>query len=448
MTSYEVEVDDEPLPASGYRTYEVFQRERVGETTNLLSARELIGDEMLSDPTRLLTILREHYPCYRDWVGNRFWITRYDDVTSVFTDDANYETRSKRWSLNDGDLEIERSLGRDLGGHVPVAAARTERIDAHLADIVERVVTDTTQLLQQTGCVDLATEFAARIPLELWGAVLDLTDDELSGFASRYWTMQRGVGWDPRARLAALDAFAELVTFFEPIVERRRAEPAGDLVSAIVGLDLGAERGDARDVVATILEHDHETLHGGLANLWFRLLHHPDQLETVRGDVRMMKFAWLETLRHSPPVQSAHRYARHEVERFGRLLPAGALLQLSAAAANRDPRTFSEPDAFIVGRKDLCQREPRGQYRADGLPSGIAFGLGQPSVHPAVPKDRPRSLYALTRDVAVAASQALLHALPGLVLAEDSAPSLRTLRLGEMHTCWHLPVTSGVRHQR
>ena len=44
-----------------------------------------------------MTILREHHPCYRDWVGNRFWITRYDDVTSVFADDANYESRSKRW---------------------------------------------------------------------------------------------------------------------------------------------------------------------------------------------------------------------------------------------------------------------------------------------------------------------------------------------------------------
>ena len=93
----ENEHEDEPLPAAGYRTYEVYQRERVGETTNLLKPRELISDEMLTEPERLLTILRENYPCYRDWVGNRFWITRYDDVTSVFADEANYETRSKRW---------------------------------------------------------------------------------------------------------------------------------------------------------------------------------------------------------------------------------------------------------------------------------------------------------------------------------------------------------------
>jgi pulcherriminic acid synthase len=153
-----------------------------------------------------------------------------------------------------------------------------------------------------------------------------------------------------------------------------------------------------------------------------------------------MKFAWLEALRHSPPVASASRFARHEVERFGRLLPAGALLYCSAAAANRDPRVFSDPDAFKVDRKDLCQREPRGQYRADGLPSGISFGTGKPSVHPAVPKERPRSSYALVRDVAVAASHALVEARPDIALAAGAEPLIRSLRLGEMATCWSLPT--------
>ena len=89
--------DTEPdvLPAAGYRTYEVYQRERVGETTNLIKPRQLISDAYLTDPYSLLDILREHYPCFRDWATNRFWITRYDDVTSVFVDDANYETRPK-----------------------------------------------------------------------------------------------------------------------------------------------------------------------------------------------------------------------------------------------------------------------------------------------------------------------------------------------------------------
>lgn len=426
--SYENEHDDEPLPAAGYRTYEVYQRERVGETTNLLKPRELIVDEMLTEPHRLLTILREHYPCYRDWVGNRFWITRYDDVTSVFADEANYETRSKRWFYGRPDL------GRDLWGELSVQWARANRTDACLDEVVTRTIDE----LGDTP--DLATGFAARLPLEIWGAVLDLPSADLAEFSARYWRMQRGWSWDAPSQLDGLAAFDSLVEYFEPLVAERRGSGGDDLVTAVADLELADGPATAADLVATILEADHETLHGGLANLWFLLLTNPDQLAAVKAEPRLMKFAWLEALRHSPPVVAAQRFARHEVERFGRLIPTGGLLYCSALAANRDPRAFSDPDVFLVSRKDLCQREPRGQYRADGLPSGISFGTGRPSIHPAVPKERPRSMYAVTRDVAVAASRALLDRYPDIALAPGAEPHLRSLRLGEMFTCWSLPV--------
>ncbi len=426
---YENEHEDEPLPAAGYRTYEVYQRERVGETTNLLKPRELIGDEMLAEPHRLLGILRENYPCYRDWVGNRFWVTRYDDVTSVFADEANFETRPKRWFYARDDL------GRDLGQELPVLWAVANRIDQALDSLIGRV-------LDSLGPKpDLATDLAGRLPLELWAAVLDLPPDDVASFASRFWRMQRGWSWNAPSQIDGLNAVAELVDYFEPLVAARRGGTGSDLVTAIANLEIDGSHPTAQDLVATILETDHETLHGGLANLWFLLLTHPDQLSAVREAPRLMKFAWLETLRHSPPVPSALRFARHEVERFGRLIPGGGLVQCSAAAANRDPRVFSDPDSFIVGRKDLCQREPRGQYRADGLPSGISFGTGRPSIHPAVPKERPRSMYALTRDVAVAVSLELLNRHGSVTLADGAQPSIRSLRLGEMATCWSLPVS-------
>jgi pulcherriminic acid synthase len=277
--------------------------------------------------------------------------------------------------------------------------------------------------------------------LELWGAVLGLPSGDLPEFSARYWRMQRAGGWDPRAQRDGNAAATELVRYLEPLLAERQADPGDDLISAASGLELDGGPIEAADLVATVWEADHETLHGGLANMWFQLLTNADELETVRDDRRLVKFAWLETLRHSPPVHSAARFARHEVERFGRLLPAGALLHCSAAAANRDPRVFADPDSFVVERTDLCQREPRGQYRADGLPSGIAFGLGRPSVHPAVPKDRPRSTYALVRDVAVHASRMLLDARPDIQPAPGATPVMRSLRLGEVYTCWHLPVT-------
>ena len=89
----------------------------------------------------------------------------------------------------------------------------------------------------------------------------------------------------------------------------------------------------------------------------------------------------------------------------------------------------------------MCQREPRGQYRADGLATGIAFGLGKPSIYPAIPEDRPRSLYAIIRDTSVLASKTLIAHLDDIEIAAGASPKLCSLTVGEMHTCWKLPVS-------
>ncbi|MFN3233685.1 MAG: hypothetical protein ACE363_16215 [Alphaproteobacteria bacterium] len=414
----------------GFRTYEIHQRERVGESTEKIKPLQLISNEFARNPYPFLEILRENYPCYRDWLGNSYWITRYDDATSIFADEANFETRPKRWFYG---LE---NYGRDLREELPVLFAHESRTDAFAGPVAEEIIGG----FAKDGEVNLAVEFAARYPLELWARILDLPADDFPQFVERYWRMQRGYDWEPNAEKAGIAAMHELADYFRPLLEQRRAAPGEDMISIIAGLELESGPTTAEDVVATLLEWDHETLHGATANMWQLLLTHPDQLHYVRDERMMVKFAYLETLRHSAPVLSAKRFARHEVERFGRLLPEGALMICSAAAGNRDPRQYKDPDTFIVGRKDLCQREPRGLYRADGLPAGIAFGLGKPSKHPALPEDRPRSLYAITRDTVTTASNIVLDMLPNMRLKSGAQPHLQSLRIGDMHTCWDLPV--------
>ena len=416
---------------AGFRTYEIHQRERVGQSTEKIKPIQLISPEFVRDPYPLLTILRENYPCYRDWLSNCYRVTRYNDVTSVFTDDANFETRPNRWmlGLEDG--------GRDLGGEVPVLTAVAAGIDGN----AEHLARDAVAGFAARGEADPAIEFAARFALELLVAVLDLPAEDAAGFAARYLAMRRGVTWEPRLRQAGLDAARELTAYFAPLVERRRADPGSDLVSAVAGLELEEGPASAEDLVVTLLEMDFDTLHGTLANLWFRLLEDPERLQSVRDESRFLKLAVLETFRHSTPVLAAMRCARHEVERFGRLIPEGGLVICSAAAGNRDPRIFADPDRFIVNRKDLCHREARGQYRADGLATGITVGLGPPTKHPAIPEDRPRSAFAITRDTLVTASQVLLDSVADLKIQPGVEPLLTCRRIGEMHACWDLPVS-------
>ncbi|MEY5152375.1 MAG: hypothetical protein RLZZ551_924 [Actinomycetota bacterium] len=418
--------DDE----AGYRSYEVYQRERVGSPPPVKPG-QLRTQDYLDDPYTLLASLRNYGPSFRDWQGNAFWITHYNDVTSVLVDSANFATRSKRWFYG------LATFGRDLRNNVPFLTAQAAGIDKHAPVVASEIV----EAFAKRGTADLATEFAAVFPLQLLGRTWGIPDADLPVFAERYLRMQRGFRWNTANQEAGKQAMLQLVSYFTPLLAARRADPQDDVLSALATLEIDGPAIDAHDVVATLLEGDHETLHGALANMWFLLLTHPEQLDMVNNTRRLVKYAYLETLRHSTPVLSGERFAKREVERFGLLIPEGALVICSAAGANRDETIFADADQFIVGRKDLVQREPRGQYRADGLPAGITPALGTPSKFPALPVGRPRSLYAITRDVATIASHALLDATSNLKLAPGAQPVLKSRGYGELHTCWHLPVT-------
>lgn len=413
---------DEPVVSAGYRSYEVYQRERVGETTNLVNPRDLIAPQYLGDPFTVPAVLREHYPCFRDWVGNRFWLTRYDDVTSVFVDDANFETRPK------SAVYASTVDGRDLGRHPEVRQAWVQSHDAVIDDVIAQV------LDAVSGTCDVATEVADELEARLFERVVGLGGSAKVA-RSLLHRMSAGTSWDERARIDGLTAFGELRQLLAAQLTERLQQPADDLLTVFANLGASAD-----DVVITLLEIDRATLPASIANLWCLLLTHAEQFAVVQAEPRLMKFAYLESLRHAPAIPTADRFARHEVERFGRLLPQGALVHLSAAAANRDPRQFNEPDRFDVGRKDLCRREPRGQYRADGLPAAIAFGHGKPSRLPAVPRDAPRSAYAVTRDMAVALSLGLLERFPGIECVAESEPSMSLNYLGGTYRCRTLPV--------
>ncbi len=419
---------------TGYRTYEVHQRERVGESTEKLKPIELISEAYRLDPYPVLSTLRENYPCYRDWLGNRYWLTQYNDVTSVFADDANFETRSRAWHF--GGVQVAGVHGRDLGDELPVL----EHLAKGLTTDFQASCDELLQAMQGEGQGDLAQQFAARLPLLVLARSLDIPVAERENFYALYWRLQRGTSWQAELRADGQRAATELATYFKPLLAARRETPGDDLLSVLLHLEGLDEPLTAQDVVVTLLEMDHQTMHGGLANLWHLLLSHPQELELARQSSRAMKMAFLEALRHSAPVLSAQRFTRHEVERFGKLLPAGSLVECSAAAANRDPRIFAAPDEFRVERADLCQREPRGQYRADGLASGLAFALGPPSKHPAIPEDRPPSRYALTRDAAATASMMVLEQMPDLARVGGTDSRLAAVTVGEMHTCWSLPV--------
>ncbi|HZG90820.1 MAG TPA: cytochrome P450, partial [Pseudonocardia sp.] len=95
----------------------------------------------------------------------------------------------------------------------------------------------------------------------------------------------------------------------------------------------------------------HETTVNLIGNGSYGLLTNPDQLALLRERPDLVPQAVDEFLRWDAPVQSPPvRFMSEDVEVSGTTVPAGSVVMLSLAAANRDGEQFPEPDALRVDR--------------------------------------------------------------------------------------------------
>ncbi len=179
---------------------------------------------------------------------------------------------------------------------------------------------------------------------------------------------------------------------------------------------------EIRGFVSLLLAAGGETTDKAVSSVFKNLMDHPDQLEAVRKDRRLVDSAFAETLRYSPPVHIIMRTALADVQMSGGVLPADAPVMCFIGAANRDERRFANPDRFDIFRKDLDL-----ERAFSGGANHFAFALGR---HFCV-----GSILAKT-EVQVA-TNLLLDAMTNLRLLEGSPPEIgsfvrapRTLKLG------------------
>ncbi len=106
-----------------------------------------------------------------------------------------------------------------------------------------------------------------------------------------------------------------------------------------------------------------------LGNTILCLDQHPGQAARVRADRALVPAAIEESLRWLTPIASLGRITNSEVDLAGHAIAENERLVVWIAAANRDPRRFTEPDTYDVGR------DPN-PHLAFGR--GVHFCLGAP----------------------------------------------------------------------
>ena len=156
------------------------------------------------------------------------------------------------------------------------------------------------------------------------------------------------------------------------LIEKKRREPADDILSAIVHakLDDGSPQLDDRELRGffnLLFPAGAETTRSAIAGTLLALIENPEEFERLRADPTLMKTFVEEAVRWTTPSVYKRRTAASDTEVRGKLIRRGEKVTVWEASANRDEEAFADPFRFDVGR------DPNDHV---GFGIGVHFCLG------------------------------------------------------------------------
>jgi hypothetical protein len=392
--------------------------------------------EVLADPYPALSRLREEDPVHWSEVLSGWVLTRYTDVRMALSDTRLSADRITPFLTRQAPTASEtvQALLRRVGlwvvftdppVHTRLRSVLGRAFSARVIELrssrVEAIVDRLLARAAAAGEADLIRDFAYPLPVAVIGDLLGVPPDDhdlLKAWSDELATFIGSSQMTPDKYQRAAHGVLELHRYFERLVERRRAAPADDLVTALLAVEDRTD-GLARDeVVAScvlLLFAGHETTTNLIGNGALALLQHPAQARAWREDASLTASAVEELLRYDGPTAAMVRIAREDLPIGDRRIRRGERLFLMINAANRDPGQFAEPDRLDLRRAD---------NKHLGFGHGIHFCLGAP----------------LARLEGQIALPALLARFPGLSVRDDAPTWLDSLVFRGMRS---LPVALG-----
>jgi cytochrome P450 len=365
---------------------------------------DLNRPEFYADPYPVYARLRSQRAPYYLASENAWLFTRYEDVAAMLKDPRITKQIGRP---NPGPLDMsmlfqDPPTHQRLRGLVNQAFTRS-RVQA-LSEQITRIADDLLDAVEAHGQMDLIAQFALLLPVRVISELLGVPEEERATFyqlSDRYVTAADGAYTEEsmREQQAAMMA---LVACFTDLIERRRAEPQADLISALTQAHDVEDRLSTPELIGAavlLLIAGHETTVNLLGSGMLCLLDHPDQFALLKQQPQLIETAIDEMLRYESPVQrGTFRIVTEPIQVAETIVEPGAQIWAIIGAANRDPEQFADPDRFDIARSP-------NRHLAFGY--GIHYCLGA----------------SLARAEAQIGLERLLARLPGIRLA--SSPPAR-----------------------
>ena len=347
----------------------------------------LLDPSVSECPYPAYDVLRREAPVWRDGLTGMYVVTRYDDVRQILLDTERFSSAQHRGRVDPRSSKLRRIY--EEKGWIPAAtlAARDDpehremrglfnhafrptkikELDPFIDDLAHRLI---DSFVDQGTC-DWVRSFAIPLPLVVIGRQMGAPEDDIWQIKAwtDAWVQRLGLMQTEDEAIWSTEQEIAAQHYFQPIFERLRIEPDDSLLSDLVNTPIpewGRTLTDNElhaEMMADTFVGGSETTTNALAEGVRLLIENPNQWDKVTSDPdRYVPLLAEEVLRLEGPVQGLFRTASVDVELHGVTIPAGSVVNVRYAAANRDPEQFACPADMDLDR--------------DNLRSHVAFGFG------------------------------------------------------------------------
>jgi cytochrome P450 len=332
-----------------------------------------IDAAFLADPFPTYHALREFDPVHVMPDGSYF-LSRYDDCLTVYRDHGVWRSDKHidfRPAFGDSLLYEHHTTSlvfNDPPYHTRVrkllAPAFTPRALGRLQPQIEALVDRLLDRAAERGVIDLIDDFAAAIPIQLIGDLLNLPLDERGPL--RDWSLAILGALEPTLSAQQFAAGARAVEEFKIYLRhhiRREARSgrsgAGEVLAALISGSEFSTNTPANERLSELelihnciflLNAGHETTTNLIGNGIDLVIRHPDALSDLRAHPELIDSAIEEFLRMESSNQLGNRRAAHDTALGGIAMQAGTYVHIAIGAANRDPAQFPDPDRLDIRR--------------------------------------------------------------------------------------------------
>jgi cytochrome P450 len=324
--------------------------------------------DFIDDPYRLYAQLRTHDPVHA--LGQGHWLlTRYDDVALVYRSAAASSDKQREFAPKFGvgtpllEHHTTSLVFNDPPLHTRVRrlmmGALNQRAIARMEAGVIALVDGLLAQLDGRREADLIEDYAAQIPVEVIGNLLDVPRDERAPL--RGWSLAILSALEPVPSAdvlsrghAAVNAFTAYLRTLVAQRRRQPGDPEADVLTRLIQGEHDGERlseGELLHNCIFLLNAGHETTTNLIGNGLHALLTQRGQFERLQREPALLTTAVEELLRFESPLQLNNRLLTAPMRLSTRELPAGSFVTLGVGAANRDPAQFPDPDRLDIARK-------------------------------------------------------------------------------------------------